>query len=119
MFLAASEDLCWLLPLGVVSVVFLWVYLTWFRHASEALVFRWAEEHGLRIVSLDQTRRWWRNPPGVRVGRYDLLFHFAAKAADGSRVEGWITVGTTPMSLKPNQIRVVIDGPGGGGDPYA
>ena len=105
---AALEDVCWLLPLLLVLIAALWGYQTYFQHASEALIWRWAEEHRLKLLALERVRVRWRNPPGVRAGKNSMLFRLVAKTADGSQVEGWAVVGTTPLSLKPNKIRVTF-----------
>ena len=104
------DDLCWLVPLGVVSSLSLWAYLSWFRRASERAIFRWAGENGLKLLWLERTRVSWRDRP-VRASRHDLTYRFGARAADGRVLGGWISVGTTPMSLRPDRIRVTLAEP--------
>ena len=106
--LAKLDDLCWLVPLGVGSALALWAYLAWFRRASERMIRRWAGENRLELLWLEHTRVFGRKPAGLNAGRYDVIFRFAARSADGRPVAGWVSVGTTPASLRPDRMSVAL-----------
>jgi hypothetical protein len=107
--LAKLDDLWWLLPLGVGSALALWAYTVWFRRASERMIHQWAQENRLALLWLERIRVFGRNPAGLSAGSHDLVFRFAARSAEGRHVAGWISVGTTPASLRPGRISVALN----------
>ena len=110
MTLAAIEDALWAL-LGLLVVVPLLIgYRVWDLRASERLIRRWAEANGLTVVLLQRRRLGFDKPPMVSAGKHWTPYHFVARDAAGGTIDGWISVGSSSLSLKPNLLRIVVDG---------
>ncbi len=98
-----------MLPLAALLVFLLWVYLSWFERASESLIRGWAGDNGLNLLLLERVRFRWRSPPGIYVGKNNILFSFVARSPERNELSGWMIVGASSMSLRPDTIRVVYN----------
>jgi hypothetical protein len=102
--------LCWTIPLLCVLLTALWLYFKWYHQKCDESVHRWAQDQGLKLLVLEPRRHGvWSRPREIRVGKHDRVYHFVAQDRSGESISGCISVGTSPMSLLPDRIRVMTE----------